>query len=74
MDSEFRRKNPGRIIDHDKEYQKYYFELDNLVENMHAKVQNVITKHEMSFLEGYKNHMLQISRELTKYKKKIDEK
>lgn len=41
---------------------------------MHAKVHNIITNQEMSFLEGYKNHMLHINRELTKYKKKIDEK
>ena len=41
---------------------------------MHAKVHKIITNQEMSFLEGYKNHMLHINRELTKYKKKIDEK
>ena len=75
IDAEQRRKHPGRIIDHDaQEYQKYYFELDGLVEDMHAKVHNIITNQEMSFLEGYKNHMLHINRELTKYKKKIDEK
>jgi len=41
---------------------------------MHAKVHKIITNQEMSFLEGSENHMLHINRELTKYKKKIDEK
>ena len=41
---------------------------------MHSKVNKVIASQNMSFLDSYRNHMRQITRDLDIYKKAINEK
>ena len=41
---------------------------------MKENLDSEIRKHEMSFVESYKNHMRKISRDMDKYKKAINEK
>ena len=60
--------------DSDRYFQKYYFELDTLVDEMQDKVGYMMRKHEMNFLESYSNHMRHINREMDKYKKALNEK
>ena len=60
--------------DTDKYFQKHYFELDSLVDEMQGKIDKVLRKHEMNFLESYRTHMRHITRELDKYKKALNEK
>lgn len=60
--------------DTDKYFEKHYFELDTLVDDMQTKIENVLRTHEMNFLESYRNHMRHITRELDKYKKALNEK
>ena len=58
----------------DAEFQRYYFELDGLVDTMQTNLDDVIRKHEMSFIDSYRNHMRKVSRDLDKYKKALNEK
>ena len=48
--------------------------MDGLVDNMSKRVGDVIMKHEMHFLESYRSHMRQITRDLDKYKRALNEK
>lgn len=75
VEADLDRKNPHRVSTaEDRYFQKYYFELDALCDEMQDKVGYVLRKHEMNFLESYRNHMRHITRELDKYKKAINEK
>lgn len=41
---------------------------------MQEDLDGVIRKHEMNFVDSYKNHMRKISREMDKFKKQLNEK
>ena len=70
------KQNPTRVAtaEIDKEFHKYYFQLDNLVGEVTQKMDGVIRQHEMNFVESYRNHMRRITKELDKYKKALNEK
>lgn len=73
--ADYFRKNPHKVApESDQYFQKHYFALDNMVENMEQKLDIVLRSHEMNFLESYRNHMRHIKRDLEKYKKALNEK
>ena len=75
LKADYLRKNPRRIGgDPDNYFEKHYFALDTLVDEMQSKIEGVLRTHEMNFLESYRHHMRHITRELDKYKKAINEK
>ena len=41
---------------------------------MQEDLDGVIRKHEMNFVDSYRNHMRKISREMDKFKKQLNEK
>ena len=58
----------------DLEFQKYYFQIDGLVDTMQENLDGVLRKHEMGYVETYRNHMRRVTRDLDKYKKALNEK
>lgn len=69
------KANPHHLTtEHDREFQRYYFELDGMVDTVQRDMDNVIRKHEMNFIDSYRNHMRKVQRDLDKYKKALNEK
>ena len=58
----------------DKDFQSYYFELDELVDTVQQNMDTIIKTHEMSFVSSYRDHMHRVTRDLEKFKKALNEK
>ena len=58
----------------DKDFQSYYFELDDLVDTVQKNMDTIIKTHEMSFVSSYRDHMHKVTKDLHKFKKALNEK